>query len=142
MVKSIYEIITYAGKLRKTEERIAYLREHNSAPLKNIVIATTDKNKIKFLLPAEAPPYTPSVHNENHGLLYREARKLKYFVEGWAPPGLKQVKREQVFIEMLESIHRDDAKILLQMITQKPFKGFTPEVILAAFDYTLTEKSA
>lgn len=140
MTKSISEIITQAGKMRKPEDRINYLRENSTAALKNIIIATSDKVKIKFLLPDEAPPYTPSAHNENHGMLHREARKLKYFVEGWAPPALKQIKREQLFIELLETVHKDDALILLQMISQKPFKGITPEVILGAFGYALTEK--
>ena len=108
-------------------------------PLKNVIIAATDRHKIKFLLPDEAPPYTPSAHNENHGLLYRESRKLKYFVQGWAPPGLKQMKREQIFIELLESVHRDDAKLLCEMLKQQGFKGITGEVIRGAFGYELTE---
>lgn len=139
MVKSISEILKEAGKIRKTEDRVAYLKANMSMPLKNIVIACTDKKKIKFLLPEEAPPYTPSEAHENYGMLLREARKLKYFVDGWCPPNVHQIKREQIFIEMLESVHKDDAEVLLQMIQQKPFKGITKEVIKEAFDYELTK---
>lgn len=140
MQKSISEIIKTAGSKKKVEDRIAVLKANSSMPLKNIIIAATDRHKIKFLLPDEAPPYTPSAHNENHGLLYREARKLKYFVQGWAPPGLKQMKREQIFIELLESVHRDDAKLLCEMLKQQGFKGITAEVIRGAFGYELTEE--
>jgi len=60
-------------------------------------------------------------------------RKLAYFVEG-AYPNLKQVKREQMFIELLETVTPADAKMLLAMKEKKlPWKGITVDIVNEAF---------
>lgn len=131
-VLSIAEILKKAGELKSKQEKVEWLRKNNSLPLRNILVLTYDKNK-EFLLPESEPPYTPSEAHENQGMLHNQARKLKYFVKGFSPEGIHQIKRETIFIEMLESVHADDAKVLLQMIQKKPFKGLTKATINEAF---------
>jgi hypothetical protein len=131
-VLSIAEVLKKTGEMKSKEEKVNWLRQNNSQPLRNILILTYDKNK-EFLVPNTEPPYTPSKAEENQGMLQNQARKLKYFVKGFSPEGVHQIKREQIFIEMLESVHRDDALVLLQMIQKKPFKGITKAIINEAF---------
>lgn len=131
-ILSIAEILDKASKFKLKQEKIDWLRQNNSLTLRNILILTYDKNKT-FLIPESEPPYTPSEAHENQGMLYNQSRKLKYFVEGFSPPEVHQIKREQIFIEMLESVHKDDAKVLLQMVQKKPFKGITKPIINEAF---------
>ena len=133
MIIMISEIINKAAELKTHEEKVAWLRKHDSGPLRNILIAAYDKTKVKFLIPNTEPPYSPSQAHENQGALYREARKLKYFVEGFGGEAIAKVKREHLFIEMLETVHRDDAKILVDMIKQKGYKGLTAKAINEAF---------
>lgn len=132
MVVSISEIIEKTNTFKTKQEKLEWLRKHNSLALRNILVLTYDKSK-KLLLPDTEPPYKPSEAHENHGMLFNQSRKLKYFVEGFSPEGVNQIKREQIFIEMLESVHKNDAKILIQMIQRKPFKGITKELINEAF---------
>lgn len=129
---SIAEILNKASKLKTKQEKVDLLKNNNSQTLRNILILTYDKSK-KILLPDSEPPYTPSEAHENQGLLLNQSRKLKYFVEGFSPPNVKQIKREHIFIEMLESVHKDDAKVLIQMVKRKPFKGITKSIINEAF---------
>jgi hypothetical protein len=42
---------------------------------------------------------------------------------------MKQVKRENIFLELVESVYKNDAKILVNMVCRKPIKGITPEII-------------
>lgn len=133
MVIMISEIINRAISLKSHEEKVEWLRKNDSGPLRNILIAAYDKSKIKFLVPNTEPPYNPSQAHENQGALYREARKLKYIVEGFGGDAISKVKREHIFIEMLETVHRDDAKILVDMIKQKGYKGLTAKAINEAF---------
>ena len=133
MVKSISEIINKACELKTKEEKINWLRQNNSVPLINILICIYDKSKIEFLLPKTEPPYTPSVAHESHGALLREARKLKYFIKGMGHDNMKQMAREKVFIELLETVDKEDAKLLVYMLKQKPFKGLTIKTINDAF---------
>lgn len=131
-VVSIAEILKKTSELSSRQEKVDWLRQNNSLTLRNILILTYDKTK-EFLLPDSAPPYTPSQAHENQGMLYNQSRKLKYFVKGFAPDNVHQIKREQIFIEMLESVHKDDAVVLLNMIQKKKYKGITKATINEAF---------
>lgn len=139
MVMMISEIVNKACELKTREEKVAWLKKNDSQPLRNILIAMYDKKKIKFLIPNSEPPYTPSQAHENQGALFREARKLKYFVAGFGGDDVHQIKREQIFIEMLETVHREDAKLLVDTIKQKGYKGLTVKVINEAFDNIINE---
>lgn len=129
---SIAEILEEAAKKKSKKEKVEYLQQHNSLPLRNILVLMYDKSKT-FNIPDTAPPYTPSEFPDNQGGLARQARKLKYFVEGFAPENVHRIKREQIFIEMLESVDKKDAELLIQMIQKKPIKGLTKAVINEAF---------
>lgn len=133
MALMLSEIIKKTCELKTREEKVAWLKQNDSRPLQDILIAMYDKKKIKFLIPNTEPPYTPSPAHENQGALFREARKLKYFVEGFGGENVAKIKREQIFIEMLETVHRDDAKLLIDMIKQQGYKGLTVKVINEAF---------
>jgi hypothetical protein len=133
MALMLSEIIKKTCELKTREEKVAWLKQNDSRPLQDILIAMYDKKKIKFLIPNTEPPYTPSPAHENQGALFREARKLKYFVEGFGGENVAKIKREQIFIDMLETVHRDDAKLLIDMIKQQGYKGLTVKVINEAF---------
>ena len=139
MVVSISEVINKACELKTREEKVDWLRKNNSVPLRNILICMYDKQKIKFLVPNTPPPYNPSKSHDVHGNLIYEARKLKYFIEGMGGEKVERIKRENIFIELLESVSPGDAELLCQMIQQKPMKGLTPKLINEAFGPIITE---
>jgi hypothetical protein len=74
-----------------------------------------------------------------HGALLRESRKLKYFIDGMGGENVDKMKREQIFIQLLESVDPNDAELLCKMIEQKPLKGLTSKVINEAFGPIITE---
>jgi hypothetical protein len=141
MVVSISEVINKACVLKTREEKIDWLRKNNTVPLRNILICMYDKAKIKFLVPATAPPYNPSKSHESQGALIREFRKVKYIIDGMGGENVTKLKREQIFIQMLETVDPEDAEILCKMIAQKPLKGLTPKLINEAFGPILSEAS-
>lgn len=129
---SLSEIVYQACKLKTKKEKIDWLKKHNSKPLRNILKLMYDTN-LEITLPNTAPPYTPSESPESHGMLYRESRKLTYFVKGFGGDGLTQPRKEALFIQMLETVDKDDANLLIDMIKQKPLKGLTVDTVNAAF---------
>ena len=77
---------------------------------------------------------------ESHGMLYREARKLAYFVtEMNEGENLSQVKKESLFIQMLETVDEDDAKLLVQMLEKRPFPELTADTINEAFGEIISD---
>ena len=137
---SIAEIVNKATELKTKEEKVEWLKANNSVALRNILILMYDK-KFKFNIPNTKPPYTPSDFPDSQGMLYKQARKLAYFVEGMKGDNLNQMKREQLFIELLETVDKEDAELLCKMIEQKPLKNLTAAVINEAFDNIISTKA-
>ena len=132
-MKSLNEIITQVCELSTNEEKVACLKENNSKELRNILILMYDK-KWTFCVPSTAPPYNASIMVDTHGALYREARKLCYLVNEM-PEGenLTQIKKESIFIQMLENVDEGDAKLLLRMVAKAAYPELPVECILEAF---------
>jgi len=137
---SLAEIVNKACEMKTKAEKVEWLKKHNSKPLRNVLKVMYDKS-LKLNIPSTAPPYVPSEMPESHGLLYREARKLTYFVEGFSGDNIKPMRREALFIQMLESIDKDDAVLLCKMIEQKPLKGLTAKTLVEALGDFIPVKS-
>jgi len=125
---SLSEIVNKACELKTRKEKVEWLKKNNSKPLRNILKLMYDSS-LELNIPNQAPPYTASSSSESHGLLYRETRKLPYFVKGQLGENLSQVRREALFIQMLETVDREDAILLCKMLEQQPLKGLSHSVI-------------
>lgn len=130
--KNISWILKFASNLKTTEEKIECLRQNDVPAIRQVLQYTFHPN-IKWLLPDTDPPYTPCQFDSSDSNFYKEVRKLYLFVEG-GNPNLNQVQRERMFINMLESIHPEDALLLLSMKNkQLPYPGLTKSIINKAF---------
>lgn len=136
MKKTFHEIFSEVGKATKKADKIAILHKNSSAQLKQILGMTYDP-RVKWLLPEGEPPYKPmDKASDQESGLFAEVRKLYLFVEGDSPTqkNLKPLRREQLYVNMLESIDPDDAKVLLAMKEGKlPYKGLTRTLVAEAF---------
>lgn len=138
---SISEIIGKLPEMTKTEDKVAWLQKHDSMPLRMILQATYDKERVEWLVPDTAPPWKKNeFEDQAKNLLYTEARRLKIFIKGGGYDDLKQAKREQLFISLLEDIDNDDADMLAHnSIAQRPFKGLQKKTINKAFPGLIKE---
>ena len=132
MKLSISEIVNKAAELKTEKEKIAWLQQNNNTPLRMVLKYTYDPN-VEFLVPDTAPPWKKHAYVGVEGMLYTEARRLKIFIKGGGYDNLNQVKREQLFISLLEDIDNEDAELLCKMIAKKPLKGLTKGVVKASF---------
>jgi hypothetical protein len=139
--KAISEIINTACKFKKAQEKIDYLKSNESIPLRTILKFTYDTDRIQFLIPNVPPPWKKNGYKDVEGMLYKETRRLGIFVKGGGYDDMNQVKREHLFISLLEDIDDNDAELLCKMIQQKPLKGLPKEVVAQAFpqDYLTQE---
>lgn len=141
--RSLAEVVNKACELETTEKKVAWLKENNSLALRTVLAVMYDPIAHVWNIPNESvPPYTPSPHVESHGMMYRQARKLRYFIKGFDGDGLQQYRREFLFIEMLESIDKDDAKLMEKVLLQKPIAGLPRSVIIEAFGPIIPAESA
>lgn len=132
MQKAIFEILEEASKLKSEKDKIEYLRQHEDNNALMTILAGAYYDGVKWNLPPGEPPYKPCDPINAETFLYGEVRRLYLFCEGGA--ALSNLRRESLFVEMLESVHPKDALILLAMKEKKlPYKGLTKSLISKAF---------
>ena len=140
MKLSISEIVNKAVDLKSNEEKVKWLRDNSSVPLQTVLRYTYDKDGVEFLIPNTAPPWKKNNYIGVEGMLYKEVRRLRIFVKGGGYDNLNQVKRENLFISLLEDVDNSDAELLCKMIAQKPIKGLPRSVIEEAFPDLISKK--
>ena len=94
-----------------------------------ILLCYTFHKNVKMVLPEGDPPYRPMDIPKNMGLnrLPAEMRKLQYFLP---EAKITTVKREAMFIELLESLSPEEAKLLLMVKNKKlEYKGITRKLV-------------
>ena len=107
------EILELVSEQKTDAKKIDVLREYECAILKSLFIWNFDDSVIS-LLPVGNVPYKP---NENplgtdHSSLRREQRSLYNFVKG-GNDQLSTIRRETIFIQMLEGLHPKEADIIV-----------------------------
>jgi len=129
--RTIASILKEASQQPTPDARIEFLRRHDNPTLRTILVHMFHPD-IEFLLPPGAPPYKPSEFDE-YGNLYQEARRLYLFVKG-GNQNLTKVKRESLFIDVLQYVHKEDAELLIAMKVKKsPYKTINLKLIQKAF---------
>lgn len=128
MILSISEILKNASAITDEFHRADFLKK-NWSPALQTVIAYAYRDDIKWLLPESNPPFKKNVLVDQEGVLYHEYRKLYLFVEG-GNPNLKNTRREQLFIQLLENAAPEDADLLLHVKNKHlPYPGVTKDFI-------------
>ena len=107
------EILELVSEQKTDAKKVAILKEYECDILKSLFIWNFDDSIIS-LLPEGKVPYKP---NENplgtdHSSLRREQRNLYMFVKG-GNDALSTIRRETIFIQMLEGLHPKEADIIV-----------------------------
>jgi len=132
MAKYILEVLEEAQKKRTKAEKIEVLKKNESWALKDVLRGTFD-SIVQWELPEGTPPYTASEPHNHPTNLLRENTKFAYFVKGGKSGQMPKFKRERLFIGVLEGIHPEDAKVVIDMINKKPPKYITRPIVEEAF---------
>ena len=133
---------TFDSMFKKVEEaktkkeKLQILKENSNAVLKQILGLTFDP-RVEWLLPEGTPPYKPLPDDAEAEITMQNASRQFYlFVKGNTETqrNLKQTRREQLYIQLLESVNPAEVKVLLGMKDRKlPYKGVTRKLVAEAF---------
>ena len=132
------EALTEARKTKNVTQKVEALQALPEATRNHLhgVFMLTYNPKISWLLPPGTPPYKPlDPDTDQEGRLISELKNFSYFIanEGKpVQPDAKQLRREQLFVRILESIEPDDAELVIQM-KDREIKGVSKNVVKKAF---------
>lgn len=143
----IAEIFAKVEAAETTEERVALLRKHGSE-INNTTLATV----LKWCMDADTPwhpdlpknkvKFRPNPYLDQHMMLAQNLRQIpRHFFEGGTP--MSAEKRELLWIKFLESIDKDDARVMeaVRLRTTLPYKSITRKLVKEAFPGFLGEEA-
>jgi len=126
----LYEILEHIDKVDKDKRKDAirhYVRQHTS--FSDYLRCLLD-DRIEFLLPEGRPPYTPAHEAYYESSWHKKHLQLGYFVRGGKGEDMNPIKRESMFISLLEVINPEDAVLIADMISKKsPYNWLTKELV-------------
>ncbi len=133
------EILTKVAKLKTKKDKVEYLQKYNTDALRMVIKSSFDP-KIEWVLPEGDVPFrvNDAPEGTEHTVLASEARLLYNFVKG-GNGQLTQNKRESMFVQMLEGLHADEAKLIVAAKDKKlhqVYKGLSANVVKEAFNWT------
>ena len=109
----VHEILEYTSKQKSKTAKVEALKEYRNEALVSILIWNYDETVIS-MIPEGDVPFTPndSPEGTDHTSLRREQRNLYHFVKG-GNDALSKLRRESMFIQMLEGLHPNEARIVI-----------------------------
>ena len=132
------EVLEKVSKLKTKKQKVSHLKDHNTDALR-MVLKTSFDPKVIWMLPEGPVPYkkNEAPAGTEHSLLAHEARQLYNFVQG-GNNKLPQTRREMMFVQLLEGLHKDEAELLVAAKDKqlhKVYKGLSDNVVKEAFDW-------
>ena len=109
----VNEILDYVSNQKSKIAKVEALKEYRNDALVSILIWNFDDTVIS-LIPEGPVPFKPNDVPEgtDHTSLRREQRNLYHFVKG-GNDTLNGTRRETMFIQMLEGLHPNEARIII-----------------------------
>tara|TARA_B100000212_G_C27359611_1_gene527590 strand:- start:372 stop:836 length:465 start_codon:yes stop_codon:yes gene_type:complete len=131
----IPEVFEKFESLTKKEDKVKFLKENNHPALQDILRINFDADVVS-VLPLGAPPYekddAPKGHSSSS--LFKLHKQFKYFFKGPFANQVKPIRREGIFLNILESIHPTEADVLVAAKDRKlKVKGLTKALVDEAF---------
>ena len=132
----ICEVLQKTHSAKTKAEKIKILRDNNSQALRTLFIINFDSSVVPRVPLGEDVPYTPNEAplGTEHTNLIVEAKKFYYFFKGGADK-LPNMKVENMFIQMLEGLYKDDAVAFVKAVNKSLHKKYriTKAVVEEAF---------
>ena len=121
-----------ASKKTSETDKVKVLRDNESWALKDFLRGTLDST-VEWNLPEGEPPYTKSDGHNHATNLLRANTQFKYFTKNGPGSKMPAVKREKIFIGLIEGVHPEDAQLVINMVNKTPIEGISKNVVKEAF---------
>ena len=129
------EILQKVNNAKTKAEKKKILQQHNSQALRSLFIWNFDES-VTSAIPDGEVPYRPNDQPKGlqHDYLEQNQRKFAYFVKGGIT--VSNMKREEIFIGLLETLHADEAELLCLVkdkALQKKYTRIAATLVKEAF---------
>ena len=107
------EVLAFVSKQRSKAKKVEALQEYDTDALRAILIWNYEAVS---MIPEGPVPYSPNEapKGTEHQQLSTEYKRLYHFVKG-GNDALKSLRRETMFIQLLEGLHADEAALICKV---------------------------
>ena len=134
---SVAEILSEASKLKNKKDKVEFLSQYKNRKDLEHIVKGAYHPAIVWLVPDGPLPEgvqfsdVPAVDLADDRLI-RAWRQFQYLVKGG--PEMQKAKREDIYLNILRSVHESEAKLLMSVVSKKiPYKGMTRALMLETF---------
>lgn len=144
----ISEVLQRVSNAKNKTQKVELLQKYKTAALTKVLLCNFAKN-ISFVFPDGQTPFTENdvPKGINHQMLVSEQRLLDKFIKktfngvtlfgcsGKTTPSIQQLKKEALWIQLLETLHPDEAN-LLDLVKDKKLTSrykITKQNVIEAF---------
>lgn len=132
--RQVYEIFEEFSKATNKAGRLAVLQKYSSCGAFKDILRGTYDDTLVFNLPEGRPPFTPNKPESVPSTLLQLHKRFGIFVTGGDGDKLPAFRRENLFVQLLESVHPEDAEHVLKMTSKKtPVKFLTKKLVQEAY---------
>ena len=126
---NILETLDLVGKAKTREEKRQILTDRDNFATRALLQLHYHPD-VKWHLPPGKPPYTPGqVADSTPNSLHFEVKKFDYYVDP-SPHDLPMLRRESMFVELLERVDPNDAKLIIAIKDRKlSYKGLSYKLV-------------
>ena len=120
----VSEVLKKVSNAKTKKEKIDLLQTYNTQALRSILIWNYDE-EVKSMLPEGDVPYNPNEApaGTEHTRLAKEYKGLFRFVKG-GQDNLPVLKRESMFVQLLEGLHESEAEVICLVKDKKLQKKY------------------
>ena len=125
----IHEILELVSEQRTKAKRVEILKEYRDDSLTAVLIWNFDE-RVQSAIPDGQVPYEPNdvPIGTDHTSLRREWKTLYHFIKG-GNNTLSGLRRESMFIQLLEGLHPKEAEIIC-LVKDKELESEYPKVTI------------
>ena len=121
----ISEVLQRVSNAKTKDEKVQVLQHYRSPALTKVLLCNFAKS-VRFVFPSGKTPYVTQERPKGigHTLLFNEQRLIEKFIKKTVRgvtyfgcskgprPSIQQIKKEQLWIQLLEGLHPDEAVVL------------------------------
>ena len=126
---NVVETLEMVDKAKTRDEKREILKSRDNYATRALLQLNFHPD-VSWHIPRGSPPYTPSQDADStEGSIHFEVKKLNYFVKGGGHD-LSMLKRESMFVQLLERVAEKDAKLLIAVKDQNlSYKGLSYKLV-------------
>jgi len=126
---NVIETLEMVDKAKTRDEKREILKSRDNYATQALLQLNFHPD-VTWHIPKGSPPYTPSQEADSvDGAIHFEVKKLNYFVKGGGH-NLSMLKRESMYVQLLERVDAKDAKLLIAVKDQNlSYKGLSYKLV-------------